>query len=236
MEKSYEKILTVLTEFKKYQKTANYIASLNSNREGSYSFTQMETFHTNATNKKKSFSIAIMKELIKNPAILECVDTDALLKELRSLGFTDCLELTTLDHLETQTAYDQACELVHQHIKDIQHFFKIDQSYSRGYSGNHPEFIAESISSSRTQAKQNCTIKLLKLMASNPEILTIQDVSGNNLGMEFARLKLEDCLEVAMSNQEACNQRNEAGLTMEDMANLSMPLWARNTKERELQQ
>ena len=235
MKNSYEKIVSTLEELKTFIKNSKYIDEVTSNREGSYSFTQIETYHTTAKNKKNAYAITIMKELIKTPvSSLTSEQLNYLTKEFASLDLKDCLVVASSTALPPREAYNQATDIVTTHIKNIKHFFNVDKMLSRGYSGNRPEIVSESIEAIKIAAQQDCTINLLKLIASNPEILTIQDVSGNNLGMEFARLGLQDCLDIALTNEDACKQKNEAGLTIEAMVELSKPKALRKKEYKEL--
>ncbi len=223
MKKQNSATIKILKDYKEYIEHSKYLEKLPSNKEGSYSFTQIDSALGRKKIKCQELEIALMKEILTNPSILEKSEELDLMKEMKALNLTCCLQVANPTPISTKKAYDQATDILATRISDIKHFFNIDKMASMGYDGDHPELIAESHQVARTLAEQDCIIGLMKLMASNPEILTIQDINGNNIGMECARLKLTVCAEVAKANAEAAVQKNELGYTIDDTIELAKP-------------
>lgn len=234
MKKQNVSIIEILKDYKEYVKHSKYLENLPSNKEGSYSFTQIDSSIGRKKIKCQELEIALMKEILTNPSIMEKSEELDLMKEMKELKLASCLEVANPTPISTKKAYDQATDILAKHISNIKHFFNIDKMASMGYDGNRPELIVESHQVARILAEQDCIIGLMKLMASNPEILTIQDINGNNIGMECARLKLTVCAEVAKANPEAAAQKNELGYTIDDTIELAKPKAFRKPKFRDV--
>lgn len=236
MQKEYQNAITIIENYKKYLRNAQYVNSMSASTEGGYTL-RISNNLDRMKARKQEFEIALMVEILKNPSILEenagGVD---LVKEISSLKFEECLDLAKPTELSTRQAYELATDVLAEYTKHIDCMFKLDKMVSMSYTGNHPEVIAESHQIHKQLSKQSSTMTLLKLMKQNPEILTIQDVNGNNIGMECARLLLSECAEYAKTNKEAALQRNELGLTIDDTIELTKPKAYRkpSMRDREL--